>query len=299
MAEVILIDGGMGQEIVNRSGQTPTGLWSTKIMQERPEIVEAVHADYIGAGAKVIGTNTYGLLRDRLVAAGIESEFEALHRQGCEIAVKVRGDREAAIAGCMGPMGWSYRPDMAPKAAEAAPYYAEIAALQKPYADLFMVETMCSVDQARGALMGACGHGIPVWLCMSVDEADGTLLRSGEPLEDIAPLLEEFDVEAALLNCSPPEAINAGLPVLEEMGLTCGAYANGFTKITKEFAQAGANVGGLSARTDLGPEAYADFALGWVDMGARIVGGCCEVGPDHIKTLHNRLIAAGHTIKGL
>ncbi|MGB0506581.1 MAG: homocysteine S-methyltransferase family protein [Pikeienuella sp.] len=299
MAEVILIDGSMGQEIVNRSGQEPTGLWSTKVMREQPEIVEAVHADYIDAGAKVIGTNTYGLLRDRLVAAGIEPEFEALHKLGCEIAAKARGEHDAAIAGCMGPMGWSYRPDMAPKAELAAPYYSEIAELQKPYVDLFMIETMCSVDQSRGALMGACGHDVPVWLCLSVDENDGTLLRSGEPLEDIAPLLEEFDVEAALLNCSPPEAIDAGLPVLEEMGLTCGAYANGFTKITPEFAQAGANVGALSARTDLGPEAYADFGLGWVDMGARIVGGCCEVGPEHIKVLRSRLIAAGHTVRGI
>lgn len=299
MAEVILLDGGMGQEIVKRSGQEPTGLWSTKIMREAPEIVEAVHRDYLNAGAQVIGTNTYGLLRDRLVAAGVESEFEALHAQGCAIANAARGDSGAAIAGCMGPMGWSYRPDMAPKADLAAPYYAEIAALQKDHVDLFMLETMAGVDQARGALMGACGHGVPVWLCLSVDENDGTLLRSGEPLEDIAPLLEEFDVEAALLNCSPPEAIDAGLPVLEEIGLTCGAYANGFTKITPEFAQAGANVGALSARTDLGPEEYADFALGWVDAGARIVGGCCEVGPAHIKALHDRLIAAGHIIKGI
>jgi S-methylmethionine-dependent homocysteine/selenocysteine methylase len=55
----------------------------------------------------------------------------------------------------------------------------------------------------------------------------------------------------------------------------------------------------LHARHDLDPDAYADFALGWVEAGLDIVGGCCEVGPPHIAALRDRLEAAGHEITGL
>jgi len=299
MAEVILLDGGIGQELVKRHPDKPTGLWSTKVMMEAPETVQAVHADYIAAGATVITLNSYGLLHDRMERAGLSDQLAPLTRLSGELAQKARDEVgvDVAIAGSLGPLGWSYRPDMAPPSDVAAPLYAELASVQAPYVDLIIGETVASVDTARGLLMGAQGCGKPLWLALSVDEKDGTLLRSGEDINDIAPLLEEFDVDATLLNCSPPEAIDAGLPVLEELGWTTGAYANGFTEITKDFANASASVDLLTARTDLGPDAYADFALGWVDQGARIIGGCCEVGPAHIARLSERLVEAGHSIR--
>ena len=79
--------------------------------------------------------------------------------------------------------------------------------------------------------------------------------------------------------------------MLAASGLRCGGYANGFTAI--DALVPGGNVDALSARTDLGPEAYGDFAMSWIDAGASIVGGCCEVGPAHIAHLHQRLVAAG------
>lgn len=68
-----------------------------------------------------------------------------------------------------------------------------------------------------------------------------------------------------------------------------GAYANVFTEITQSFVQVGATVRELSARTDLTPEAYAAFAEDWAQIGATIIGGCCEVGPAHIAELVRRL----------
>ncbi len=301
MAEVILLDGGMGQELVKRHTGPKTGLWGTKVMLEAPETVVAVHRDYIDAGATVITLNSYGLLHDRMERAGMLDKLGDLTRLACDLGKQARDQAgaEVAIAGSLGPMGWSYRPDIAPPSDVAAPLYAALVELQAPHVDLIIGETVSSVDTARGLLMGAAGCDKPVWLALSVDEQDGTLLRSGEDLNEISPLLEEFDVDATLLNCSPPEAIDAGLPVLEELGWTTGAYANGFTEITKDFAQASASVDLLTARTDLGPDAYADFALGWVDQGARILGGCCEVGPAHIARLKERLLEAGHTIRRL
>jgi S-methylmethionine-dependent homocysteine/selenocysteine methylase len=67
-----------------------------------------------------------------------------------------------------------------------------------------------------------------------------------------------------------------------------GAYANGFTGISVDFDSIGATVDMLKARTDLGPQVYAEFAEHWIDAGATMVGGCCEVGPYHIALLAKR-----------
>ncbi|MGB0440224.1 MAG: homocysteine S-methyltransferase family protein, partial [Paracoccaceae bacterium] len=157
---------------------------------------------------------------------------------------------------------------------------------------LLILETMSGVDQARGALMGAKVTDKPVWLALSVDDADGTRLRSGEPLDDAVALLRDLPPQGVLINCSTPEAVSAALPLLATTGLPFGAYANGFTKITSAFAKGATTVNDLSARQDLSPDAYADFAARWHALGATLIGGCCEVGPAHISALAHRLKGA-------
>ena len=144
--------------------------------------------------------------------------------------------------------------------------------------------------------MGCAATDRPVWLSISVDDDDGSRLRSGESVSDLAELVTDFAPQALLINCSRPEAIAAGLDLIAPLGLPFGAYANGFTRISEAFLQDAPTVDALEQRHDLGPEDYADFAMGWIGQGATIVGGCCEVGPDHIAHLANRLRAAGHTI---
>ena len=99
---------------------------------------------------------------------------------------------------------------------------------------------------------------------------------------------------AVLVNCSSPEAVATAMPLLAEIGVPFGAYANGFVSIAA--MKPGGTVEALEVRDDLGPVAYAGHALGWVDAGAAIVGGCCEIGPGHIATLRERLVANGHRI---
>ena len=74
---------------------------------------------------------------------------------------------------------------------------------------------------------------------------------------------------------------------MPEPDLPHGGYANGFTKA--DVLQIGGTVSGLTTRTDLDPEAYANHAMAWIEAGATIVGGCCEVGPAHIAALAKRL----------
>ena len=285
-----LLDGGMGQELLARSPGAPTALWSAQILMDNPALVEAVHRDYFLAGADVATTNSYAVHRTRLQRFGIADRFAELHRRACQLAVAARDEHgRGLVAGSLGPAEGSYRPDLVQPAAEAAELYAEIARLQAPYVDLLLCETMASVEQARGAVMGAQVVGKPVWLAVTVDDSDGRRLRSGEPLTDLLPLVDTFNCAALLVNCSTPEAVDQAMPLLTDLVCPIGAYANGFVTISDDFLADGATVEALEKRTNLGPDAYADFVDGWVRQGATIVGGCCEVGPAHIRELARRL----------
>ncbi|MDZ7710042.1 MAG: homocysteine S-methyltransferase family protein [Roseovarius sp.] len=297
MTEITLLDGSIGQELVRRSGDRATPLWSTQVMIDHPDLVRAVHDSYFAAGATVATTNTYAILRDRLVRVGLEDQVGRLAGIAVTAACAARDAHGAGrVAGAIGPLVQSYRPDLCPPAAEAAQIYAEPVAALAPRVDLLLLETMSSVDQARGAMMAARETALPVWLAVSVQDADGTRLRSGEPLSALAPLLAEMPPDAILINCSPPEAISQGLATLKGFGLPFGAYANGFTRIGEGFLGSAPTVDALERRHDLTPAAHAEAAMGWIAQGATIVGGCCEVGPDHIAELARRIREAGHEI---
>ncbi|UWQ41184.1 homocysteine S-methyltransferase family protein [Leisingera aquaemixtae] len=297
MAEITLLDGSIGQEVVKRSGDRATPLWSTAVMMDRPEVVGSIHADYFAAGATIATTNTYAVLRDRLKRAGIEDHFEELLEKAAAQATAARDAHGSGrIAAALGPLIASYRPDICPPHDEAKHIYAELVSRLDPSADLFLIETVSSVEQAKGALLGCAGTDKPVWLAVSVKDDDGTRLRSGEPLAALAPLVEEFQPDAVMINCSRPEVVGSGLDIIKGFGKPFGAYANGFTRISEGFLKDAPTVDALEQRRDLGPEPYAALAMGWVAQGATIVGGCCEIGPDHIAELARQLRAAGHRI---
>lgn len=286
--KVTLLDGGMGQELIARAGEA-TSLWSVQALLSDPDLVRQVHADFFSAGAEIATTNTYSILPDRLIPHGLQDRLEELIELACQQAVSARDTHGSGlIAGSLGPLGFSYQPEKCPPAADAAEVYRRVCKAQRPHVDLFIAETMASVDQVRGALLGMSDWDIPKWIALTVDDDDGRLLRSGEPLEEVLPLLEVFEVDAILLNCSVPEAVTQGIPVLVHSSRVVGAYANGFKAINEAFNSVGATVDLLETRNDLDASAYADFAAQWISDGATIIGGCCEVGPSHIAHLKQR-----------
>ena len=300
MNPIILLDGGMGQELVARSSRPAGPLWSAEVMLHEPEIVAAAHRDFVAAGATVITLNAYSATPERLARVlgpdEAEPRFEALQCRAVELARAARAEAPhgVAIAGCLPPLVASYHPEVTPDFEACLAAYGRIAALQGPACDVLLAETMSSIREARAAARAMRAAGRRAWVSLSVDDADGTRLRSGEALGDaVAAVLEERP-DAVLLNCSRPEAIGEGLGVLARAGVPFGAYANGFTHAA-ELA-VGGTVEGMGVRTDLGPDAYAAHAMDWVGRGATIVGGCCEVGPAHIARLHARLRAAGHEV---
>lgn len=297
MTTITLLDGGMGQELVARSGDEPTPLWATRVMIDHPGMVRDIHADYFAAGATVATTNTYAIHHDRLERFGLDPMFHTLHLRALAEAHEARAAHGSGrIAGSMGPLIATYRTDVTLPVAEAAPKYAEIAALLGPHVDLILCETMASITQAEGAVAGAMAAGKPIWLSVSVDDKDGTRLRSGEAVTDLARLAGSYPIAAVLANCSVPEAMADAMAGLKTLGLPFGAYANGFTHIDARFLGPKPTVDVLDHRHDLTPQKYADFAMGWVAQGATIVGGCCEVGPAHIRELASRLRAEGHSL---
>ena len=165
MTQITLLDGGMGQELVHRAGDNPTPLWSTQVMIDRPGLVAEVHRDFANAGAEITTSNTYAILRDRLEGTPHEDRFEELYAMALHEAKDGGAGR---IAGSIGPIGASYRPDLHPADDVAAGIYDEIVGLLAPQSDLLIGETITSLAHARSVLKAARRTDLPVWLAMTV-----------------------------------------------------------------------------------------------------------------------------------
>ena len=291
MRSVTLLDGGMGQELIRRSKQPPTPMWSAQLMLDMPDLVEQLHGEFIDAGAQIITVNTYSAITERLERYGQGNMFDSLHEAACTVAARARDSRQAdhvLIAGCLPPLVASYHPELAPDPIISRANYQRVVAAQADKVDLFLCETMCSVSEAVIASSAALETNKPVWVALSLDDNKPETLRSGEPWLEAVNALQNTGIAGLLLNCSRPETINSQW---DDFHTACevpiGAYANGFTSV--DALDVGGTVNVLEARQDLGPAAYAKFALSWADKGAAMVGGCCEVGPDHIRYLHEKL----------
>ena len=293
----VLLDGGTGQELLARSDADPTPLWSARVMIDEPSLVVDVHRAYLDAGSDVLTVNAYSATRCRLAPFDIEDDYERLQRLAVELAQEARGGRsDIALAGCLSPYRWTYHPELAPPFDELWPTYAESAALQADGVDVFLCETMGSIDEARAAAVGAATTGVPVWIGWTIRDDDSARLRSGEPVAEAVAAAEAWvrdgvaDVRAVLLNCSTPEAISAAMPTLTAGTLPAGGYANGFPHIADDY-DTGSVTTQLGTRDELGPAVYAAIVDGWIASGAGIVGGCCDIGPDHIAEIRRRLDA--------
>lgn len=294
---VILLDGGMGQELVRRSGKPPTPLWSARVMLDYPELVEELHVDFIKAGAKVIALNNYTATPARLTRDADISLFRPIHQTAIKIAKSARkkaGLPDVKIAGCLPPIVASYKPELAPCAEECLKQYKELVAIQKDSVDVMFCETIATIREAVAAVKASRDAGLLTVISFTIDDENPHKLRSGEALTDAIRAVTPFNVTAITINCSMPESITKAMPLLRSEFPHVGGYANGFQSIAA--LDAGGTVAGLKAREELTPEAYAQYALGWAEAGATIIGGCCEVGPDHIAQIDKTLRNAGYEI---
>lgn len=298
MAEIALLDGGNGQEIVRRSGKSAHPLWSLKVMFDTPDVIADVHSSFIEAGARIITLNTYAATPTRLERDGFGVQLDDAHATAITLAQTARAatgtEGTVQIAGCIPPLVASFRADVSKSYDDSLPEYRRIVAAQAESVDLFLIETMSNIAEASAALDAVQESGKPAFIGLTLSEDLSATLRSGEPLQDAIATLAARHPDGIFLNCSSPEAITHALPILAAAGVRFGAYANGFTSV--DALMPGGVVDSLLARQDLTPETYADFVDQWIAMGATFVGGCCEVGPAHIRCVADRLAAAGHVL---
>ena len=294
LPQIALLDGGMGRELRFRGVDILDTIWSTNGLLVAPEIVRQIHIDYITAGANIITTNTYGVIRANLAKEGIERRFVELNSLACALALEARKTtgRSVLIAGSLPPLGGSYRPDLVGEFEDIVPLYQEQAELLAPHVDLLLCETMSSAAEAKAAALAAGRTGKPVWVAWTLHEDQSGRLRSGETIAEAAAALNDLPVGGYLANCCAPESITRAMPELVETGVKyTGGYANAFKPVPEDWELDGHKQtdGLLELRSDLDPESYAKHAADWLNAGATVIGGCCGTRPAHIARLREML----------
>jgi S-methylmethionine-dependent homocysteine/selenocysteine methylase len=279
---LIILDGSLGLELSKR-GFDKRELWATHALLEDPSAVRQLHIDYIEAGADVITTNTYSCAPLYLAREpGLSGRARELTALAGRLAVEAReeaGRPDIRIAASLPPLDESYRPDLVRSADEMVVWYQMMVEELAPHVDLYLCETMSSIAEAEAAASVAAQTAKPVWVSWTILDDKPATLRSGETVADAVAAIAGHDPSALLFNCSTPEAITASMPILRaQTDLPIGAYANGFPPVPADFNLA------TTFLEHLTPEAqtYVEHTTRWLEAGASIVGGCCDIGPEHI-----------------
>ena len=276
---ILFCDGGMGsllQEAGLKPGELP-GTWNIT----HPEELVKIHKAYLEAGADIVTTNTFGVDRlkynettefqlEPVIRAAVANAKEAIHQSG----------KQAWIGLDMGPTGKLLRPmgDLAFE--DCCAIYREVVEIGADAgADFVLIETMSDSYETKAAVLAAKeGCNLPIFVTVTFDER-GKLLTGGSPASIVA-MLEGLGVDVLGMNCglgpvqmkeilkdilevsSTPVMINpnAGLPRSENGKTVYDIDAAHFAKTVEEI----------------------------VDMGARIVGGCCGTTPEHIRMVAER-----------
>ena len=278
---IVLLDGAMGTELFRRGVNTRLPFWSAHALIEDPQMVQAIHSDYIRAGAEIITTNTFRTTTRALGKKGLGNRAQDLTFLAVDLAKKARdqvADKPVWIAGSVAPLEDCYEPVLMPDSETAFREHTELVQwLVDAGVDFLLIETMNTIQEAIAAARAATTSKIPFlvsWTCTS----DGRILN-GENIQDAIRSLEAYNPAAFLVNCTPSGYIGSALQKMNEVSkVPIGAYAN----IGKAES-----VSGWEFTHELDPAAYSKHAKSWVELGAKIVGGCCGTTPEHISALKN------------
>lgn len=286
MPSVTILDGGLSTALEQQGIAVDGALWTARLLADEPERIARAHRDFFEAGADVATTATYQASEQGFLAAGFdEAHARALIRRGVRLARDARDELESVrpglrVAASVGPYGAvlgdgsEYRGGYGISAARLRHFHrARLELLAEAGPDLFAVETIPDVEEAA-VLVGLLDEiGIPAWFSYSVR---GTATCAGQPLADAyAALADSSVLIAAGVNCSDQADVRAAISTsVQVTGLPGVVYPNRgghWDSATKTWS-------GVHA---------VDHALieGWMDAGARYIGGCCGYGPADIAGL--------------
>jgi len=288
---VAILDGGTGTELQRRGVSMDPHAWCGPASLESAEVLEAIHRDYIAAGAEVITANTYASSRLMLEPAGFGDRFAEIVRTAVDAALRAReatGRPDVLVAGSLSHMvpmvGGTARADRdrLPPPGVMADAFAELAALLRDAGcDLIALEMMYDPDRVVLALAAAADAGLPLWVGFSARRADDGRILGFDPdrdvpFEDLAALLDGHAIAAAGVMHTSSHVVADALAILRRSydGPLLAYPDSGYFKMPQwQFEDV------------IAPAELARFAADWVANGVQIVGGCCGLTPAHIAAL--------------
>ena len=280
----VVLDGGLGTLLESHGHDLSSSLWSARLLLDDPEPIRRAHAEYFRAGARVAITSSYQVSYTGLEAEGLgRDDVDVLLARSVALAEQARDDAglsaaEAWVAASVGPYGAS-RADGSEYTGEYDLGLAQLREWHRPRMhalaaagpDAIAVETIPSLTELEAVCRELDGIGIPAWVSVTI--ADGRL-RSGEPLADAFALARSVgDVVAVGVNCCEAAEVSGALAALG--GTVAGVV----------YPNSGEQWHADRRRWSGGASSIAAHAGDWVTGGARLVGGCCRVGPDQIADI--------------
>jgi methionine synthase I (cobalamin-dependent)/5,10-methylenetetrahydrofolate reductase len=284
----VLCDGAMGTMLYER------GVFIHRCYDElnltQPDLIRAIHEEYLQAGAEIIETNTFGGNRFRLQRHGLQDKVHDINVAGAKIArhaadkIREKQATQAYVAGAVGPIGVQIEPLGKVSFEEARAAFAEqIRALAEGGVDLLIVETMTSLSEVHQAILAAreAAPELPILAMMTIDEEGNTL--DGSSPEVAAKKLTEWGADAVGCNCSAGPATI--LSAIERMRTATTLPLVAMPNAGMPRAVDGRNIYLCS------PEYMASFVRKFAQAGVQFVGGCCGTTPSHIRAMRSALRA--------
>lgn len=275
----LLADGAMGTLAAVRGlelNRVPA-LW----VLESPDAVGGFHREYARAGADVLLTNTFGASRPVLDLCGYGDSVAEVNGRAVDLA-RGAADRTTFVAGSIGPLGYALDAKEFQAAGSASAYAEQARILADSGVDLLVLETQYRRDEFRTAIeavASACPT-LPIVACFTVG-ADGRT-PSGDAAGDMAAIAEQLGVAVVGVNCS--DGPGSVLPVVGDLAAQCRVPI---------WAKPNAGIPVRNGERIAYPTSDEEFARGClalVEVGARVVGGCCGTTPSTIRALR-RLIS--------
>lgn len=294
----IILDGGIGTELERLGAPMDHEAWCAVALESHPQLVRDVHRSYIDAGADIITVNTYAATRHALTNGGIEENFTSWNKLAVQLARETLDasdvDRNILIAGSVSNFG-HFNDQYTDK--QLAPNFRDQAEiLIENGVDFIILESLgAKTSTIVTALNAISEFGVPIWVAVSCaeDHDSGQLflgieesrIDSHRPLahQELGEAIDTIMDTAGSALLVMHSTVDTTLPVLQLMqshydGLR-GAYPNAGYWLRPEWAFV----------DQISPQNYLERARKWLDTGARIVGGCCGIGPDHIAALSKGL----------
>lgn len=286
---VVVLDGGLSTALERGGADVGSALWTARLLHDDPQAVLAAHAAFFAAGARVVTTASYQASERGFRAAGL-GDTTSLLRLSVELAARARTeaglDEGAWVAASVGPYGAvladgsEYRGGYADELGVAglrAFHRPRLEALAEAGADVLACETVPAAAEAEALLTELDRLGVPSWLSLTtLPDASGVpRTRRGELASQVFAMAASVpSVIAVGVNCTAPSTVLPGVRAAASTGLPVVAYPN-----SGEVWDPGAR-----RWTGRGALGEADVR-GWVEAGARLVGGCCRVGPAEIAAI--------------